>query len=541
VEGVLTLDARGADGFRGLYLQQADTEIDGDPATSEALFIYTDKAAGQQGRRLRVTGRIKEFHELTELTDVRTLIDCGPGTLPAPVQLSRLWPSGREPEHLENMRVSYTGPLTVIDNYNLARYGELTLAEDPQWIPTQLMPPGPATQKRQALQEKQRLILDDASGARDPRPVPYPPPALDYDNSVRAGDRVAGLTGILDYRFGAWRLQPVILPAFEARNARPPAPEKPKGSNLRVVAFNLGNYFNGNGHGEGFAGQRGAADSVGLRAQTDRLKSVIAALEPDILTVMEVENDGYGPDSALADLAGALGNDWRYLATDQKPGRDAIRIGILYNGGNIEPVGPARLQTGIDQGRLAMAQVFGQTGTKQTLRVVAVHFKSKSCRGAEGPNRDQNDGQGCYARVREQAALALARWLKQLDRIAQPAEPVVPTAGTLITGDLNSYAREIPLQRLEQAGFTDLIRQRHGLYSYSYRFRGRAGTLDYLLADAPLLNRVLAARTWAINADEPRALSYDSALSGAGSLSSERRSAPWRSSDHDPLVLDLAL
>ncbi|MBS3804879.1 MAG: ExeM/NucH family extracellular endonuclease [Oleiphilaceae bacterium] len=535
VEGVMTLDARSADGLRGFYLQQTDTETDGDPATSEALFVYTDNKTGQQGHRVRVSGRVKEFHELTELTAVKALADCGPAPMPKAVELSVLWPEGIDPEHLENMRVSYKGSLTVIDSYNLARYGELTLAPTLQWVPTQHLVPGPDAHARGKTQEKQRLILDDASSRRNPRPVPYPPPALAYSNSVRAGDRITGLAGIIDYRFGAWRLQPTTTPVFESRKPRPPAPGKPEGSNLRVVTFNLGNYFNGDGQGKGFSGQRGASDITALKRQTARFQDVVTSLEPDILTVMEVENDGYGPDSALANLAEALGDDWAYLTTDQRPGRDAIKVAILYRPSQIEPVGSTRLQASIDGGRPAMAQMFQSPADAQTLRVVASHLKSKSCRGANGLNRAQKDGQGCYAKAREQAAVALSDWLKSLSG-------PMPTAGTLVTGDLNSYARETPLKRLAEAGFTDLIRQRQGAESYSYRFRGRAGTLDYLLADDSLQSRIMAAQTWAINADEPRALSTDGALnSGAESPPDTTGPAPWRSSDHDPLVLDLGL
>ncbi|MDX5329547.1 MAG: endonuclease, partial [Marinobacter sp.] len=53
VEGILTQDSRHKGGFGGFYLQQADSETDQDPATSEALFIYTRQAAGKPGQRLR--------------------------------------------------------------------------------------------------------------------------------------------------------------------------------------------------------------------------------------------------------------------------------------------------------------------------------------------------------------------------------------------------------------------------------------------------------------------------------------------------------
>ncbi|MDX1799644.1 MAG: endonuclease, partial [Marinobacter sp.] len=158
------------------------------------------------------------------------------------------------------------------------------------------------------------------------------------------------------------------------------------------------------------------------------------------------------------------------------------------------------------------------------------HFKSKRCHGARGGNRDRGDGQGCYVAARVKAATQLATWARNL--------PEVPAlAGTLITGDLNSYARETPLSELASAGFTDLVRHFHGLDRHSFRFRGRAGTLDYGLASPDLLHRVKDARLWAVNSDEPSALGYASARVPVAAASA----FPWRSSDHDPVIVDLAL
>lgn len=529
VEAVVTFDARGPGGWQGVYLQQPDHQQDDDPATSEALFVYRLQGELEPGQKVRVSGTVKEFHGLTELTNARLEADCGPTPMPAAVVLDRLWPVATPPEALENMRVRLAVPLTVIDSHHLARYGELTLAPDRQWIPTQRMPPGPEAHRRFQTQERQRLTLDDGSGIRGPEPVPYPPGGLTMASAeaVRAGARVTNLEGVLDFRFGQWRLQPSMIPRFDPANPRPAAPEPPAAGHLRVASFNLGNYFNGDGQGGGFKSSRGAGDDTELAAQTARLESAIDRLRADILAVMEVENDGYGPDSALADLTRALGPPWRYVSSDSQPGRDAIRVGLLYRGDRIEPVGPARVQPPPWHGRPALAQDFRRPGEAVSVQVVAVHFKSKGCRNASGADRDQDDGQGCFAHTRKLAAEVLADWLEQgSDRPGR--------LGTLIAGDLNSYARETPLKVLARAGYADLVRSRQGETAYTYQFRGGAGTLDYLLADQALGDLSTGARTWAINADEPAALAYDR-------LHPPAPGVPWRSSDHDPLFTDLRL
>src|SRR5690606_31009867 len=134
VEGIVTHTAGYKGGFNGFYLQQADTETDRDPATSEALFIYTRRKA-TPGQRLRITGAVKEFHDLTELVSVRSLKVCGQAPMPEPIEVSLPW--SQPPESLENMRVRFKEPLTITDHYNLAAFGELTLAPTDQIAPTE--------------------------------------------------------------------------------------------------------------------------------------------------------------------------------------------------------------------------------------------------------------------------------------------------------------------------------------------------------------------------------------------------------------------
>lgn len=535
VEGVITLDVRHQGGFQGFYLQHADGEADHNPTTSEALFIYTNRPDGQRGDRMRVSGRVKEFHGLTELTDISSITHCGDGRLPPPVPVTLPWQDGKPPEHLENMRIVVTGNLTVVDHYNLARYGELTLAAGPQTMATELHEPGPEAQALHHTQERNRLLLDDGQGIRNPQPILWPGPSLSAGNTVRAGDQVNGLSGILDFRFGAWRLQPTSTPSFRSANPRPQAPKRPHSAKLRVVTLNLGNFFNGDGDGEGFPAARGAQSAVQFEQQKARLVAALTAPDPDVLAVTELENDGYGDDSAIAELAKALGEHWRYVETEGDTGNDAIRTDLLYRSDRVVTAGPASRLTAAPfnrRGRPPVAQVFRPIDTAQSLRVIVSHLKSKACRGARGTNRNQDDGQGCYNQSRESATRAIIRWA---DGLPQPDG----LSGTLITGDMNAYAQETPLQLMAAAGYTNAVRHFHECTDTdcrhtSYRFHGRSGTLDYSLVSKGLLPQVTNAQTWSINADEPRAMGYKGPVSVP-------HGQPWRSSDHDPVITDLSL
>ncbi|MDL0432717.1 ExeM/NucH family extracellular endonuclease [Marinobacter sp. TBZ242] len=535
VEGIITMDSRHKGGFRGFYLQQADNETDDNPQTSEALFIYTNRSVGKRGERVRVTGRVKEFHGLTEMTDIDAIAVCGKAQLPGPIPISLPWPGDRQPEYLENMRVSVSGALTVIDHYNLAPYGELTLAAGVQTIPTETMEPGPAAEALFQFQQHNRLVLDDGKGLRGPLPVPWPTPELSANNTVRIGDRVRELSGVLDFRFGAWRVQPLYPPIFQHANPRPVTPIRPEAATLRVVTLNLGNLFNGDGRGSGFPAERGAESLREFEKQLARLATALRTPDPDIIAVTEVENDGYDNHSAIADLASALGEHWRYVKSPGGTGNDAIRTDLLYRSDRVEPEGNAqRPASGTLHtiGRPPVAQLFRPENSDSPVRIIVAHLKSKACRGAKGPNQDQNDGQGCYSHSREQATRAMLHWIDTL-----PKPDIL--AGTLITGDMNSYARETPLQLMTEAGYTNAVRHFHNCNETacnrtSYSYRGRTGTLDYSLVSAELVGRVVGATTWPINADEPRALSYRGVVPAP-------EDQPWRSSDHDPVITDFSL
>ncbi|WP_225315031.1 ExeM/NucH family extracellular endonuclease [Marinobacter confluentis] len=541
VEGVITQDSRHPGGWRGFYLQQTDARTDHNPQTSDALFIYTDRPGGAVGSQVRVTGQVKEYHGLTELTRVSDLTVCGAGKLPVATPVQLPWPDQQPPEHLENMRVTLAEPLTLIGHYSFARYGELILAHSSQTVPTELLAPGPEAAAMGRKQLLNRLYLDDGQSIRNPRPLPWPAPRLANGVPFRAGDALGALTGILDFRFGHWRLQPDQSPEIILRNPRPDPPPRSDNTTLRIVTLNLGNYFNGDGSGAGFEASRGARSSAQLATQTSRLRAGLHALEPDVIAAVELENDDYSDTSAIADLAAALGPEWQFVATPGITGTDAIRTDLFYRADRVRPLGePQRLTDGRYgyRGRPPVAQVFQPIAGSNpaTVRIIVPHLKSKACGGAEGADKDQNDGQGCYARRRTDNARALAIWLESLP---EPENGTNAFAGNLITGDLNSYAREWPIQQLENAGLINLVRAHQACTpdncpETTYRYQGRQGSLDYAMGSEALLKHLVSAGAWAINAAEFPAIGYQGPIQLPAGV-------PWRSSDHNPLYIDLAL
>lgn len=542
IEAVVVASFPGERGLNGFFVQEADQQADADPATSEGLFVFAPRSGKVAvGERLRITGTVSEHRQRTELTRIRRLVRCGRAPLPSPARISLTASNLDDLERWEGMLVEISEPLTITDTRDLGRYHRLALAAERLYQPTQQQPPGPAA----LLADNRRplLLLADGSRRLHPAVIRYPPPGLTAGRSVRAGDRVPKLRGVIDQFNDTYLLHPTAPVQFEAANPRPPQPPPVAAEHLRVAAFNLQNYFNGDGHGGGFPTARGAASRREFQRQRQKIVSALLGLGADIVGLMELENDGYGSSSAIADLSHAIGaaGGAGHAFIDPglaRLGEDAITVGLLYRPDRVRPVGaPAVLHSGNDarfaaRNRPALAQTFEQLANGERLTVVVTHLKSKGSACTGDPNR--RDGQGRCNLTRTRAAQALADWLA-----SDPTASGDPDA--LLIGDLNAYAQEDPLRTLIAGGYHDLIGRYLGERAYTFVFNGRAGYLDHALATPSLARQVAAVRIWHINADEPAVLDYSTAHKSRRQIETLFDTGPYRSSDHDPVIVDLAL
>jgi predicted extracellular nuclease len=523
VEGIVTAIFPDLGGF---FVQDTG---DGQAMTSDALFVVFEEGAPSPaiavGDRVRVRGIVGERkaggdNTLTAL-HAPVIQRRGKGSIP-PTVLTSLpgdW------ETLEGMLVRIDAPLTLSGAHTLERFGELIASFDGRlWQPSELAAPGSVEAKRLAADNARRtLLLDDGSAKRDPATIWY----VKDGQPLRTGTVLSGVQGIVDQRPGGWRLQLTTAPTIAAPQ-RPAAPHVD--GNVRVAAFNLENLFNGDGKGGGFPTERGAKTPQQLKAQLAKLIATIRGLNPDIAALMELENDGYDADSSLAQLVAALntgGGTWRFIDAKQGPGPDTIRVGIIYRSDKVKPTGkPATLQEGPfgERSRSPLAQAFVR-GSGKPFVVVANHLKSKGCSEATGPDADQKDGAGCWNALRLDSAQRLDAWLK-----ADPTR--TRTDRIVMLGDFNAYAMEAPVRWLrDDAGWVDAFKQAGVEQPYSYVYSGLTGRLDHALLSPSLAKQLRGAAEWHINADEQDAQGY---ADGDATV-------PFRSSDHDPLLLGLDL
>ena len=544
IEGIVVGDFQGSDGLRGFFVQEETSDQDSNAQTSEGIFIY-DNTFGVDvnlGDLVRVSGRAGEFGGMTQLSSVTAVDVCAVEQLTNDTTISLPFSDSEQAETVEGMSVAFEQTLTVSENYNLGRYGELVISNGRLINPTNVVAPGIEANAMQAENDLNRIILDDGSTRQNPLSIRFPAPGLSAFNTVRGGDTTEYVRGVMHQAFGIYRIQPIMDPVFDSANPRTLSPQTVEAP-LKVASFNVLNYFNGDGFGGGYPTARGADNAEEFARQRAKIINAIAAMDADIVGLMEIENDGFETESAITDLVEGVNSATRKVYQFVNPGinqvgTDAIAVGIIYDSNKVKETGTAvTLSTGsfADRNRQPLAQTFRELDSNGQFTVVVNHFKSKgSCPSDAGDlNADQGDGQGCWNLLRTQAAEELSNWLATM-----PTN--VSDKDVMIIGDLNAYAMEDPIIKLESLGYQNLLKQ-YSPESYSYVFFGQTGTLDHALASKRMSRQVTNAIEWHINTDEPRVLDYNLEFKSAQQQVSLYNEAAFRASDHDPVIIGLNL
>ncbi|WP_246149974.1 ExeM/NucH family extracellular endonuclease [Agromyces intestinalis] len=539
VEGVVVGDFQ-TGGFDGYYLQDAG---DGDAATSDGIFVFAPGGADVVlGDTVHVVGTVSEFFGMTEVTAVAASVCATGGTsaLPARTELTLpLAPADRE--RFEGMRVTLPQTLSILETFEYGQFGLITLGTDRQYQPTAIFEPGSAEAVALAAANVADSIgLDDGRGIQNPDPALHPNgEAFTLDNAFRAGDHVTAATGVLDYRFDQWSVQPTQPAEFASVLPRESLPDV--GGDLRVASFNVLNYFTDLDLDVPGTDFRGANTAEEFERQEAKIVAAITEIDADVVGLIEIQNnnDGAALDTLVAALNEQAGAGTYAAIRTGTLGTDAITTALVYQSANVTPTGAyAVLDSSVDprfdtsRNRPALAQTFTSYSTGEAVTVVLNHLKSKGSACSGDP--DRGDGQGNCNLTRVAAAEAIVDWLAG-DPTGQG------TVGReLIIGDLNSYDHEDPIEVLTGAGYTDLEKQFTGEEAYSYVFDGQLGYLDYALAGTGLVGDVTGASAWHINSDEPSIIDYDMTFKQPAQ-DALFAPDPYRSSDHDPIVVGIRL
>ncbi|WP_026354513.1 ExeM/NucH family extracellular endonuclease [Massilia niastensis] len=545
-EGVIT--AKVGSGF---FIQ--DPDGDGDVTTSDAIFVFGAATDAVVGDRVRVVGTVDEYRPsgatrtYTELKDVTSVSKISGGHRIAPTNIGL-------PDDLaryEGMLVRFTTPLTVNQNKYLGERGELTLAYGRRENPTNRYPAGSPEAAALAQQNAaNEVVLDDGIFTTPPT-IPF----LAADGTVRAGDTVSDLTGVLDFGAiggggAAFKLQPTETPVFSRTNERSAPPPLAAG-NVKVASANVLNFFTTFTDGRDAWGRSGQGCTIGNRTsaaecrgadnteefirQRDKIVASLKALDADVVGLMEIQNnDDIAAGYLVEQLNKAIGAPaYAVVPKPAATGTDAIRVAMIYKPAAVKLVGGALSDGDAVNNRPPMAQTF-KANNGARFSVIVNHLKSKaSCGGAGAGDTDPGNGQGCWDLARTNQAKRLATYFVP-QVTAAAGDPDV-----LVIGDLNAYAFENPINYLTGAGFVNQIERYvrpHGM-PYSYVFDGQSGYLDHALASSSLHPQVAGAAEWHNNADEPETIDYNLGDTPTDPFVTNA----YRASDHDPVVISLNL
>jgi hypothetical protein len=549
-EGIVTAKLPGISGF---FLQ--DETGDANALTSDGIFVFGSAAlpSVNVGDKIRLNANVNEFNTVTQLVSPSNIQVLSSGNPVTPIDISLPEAMEGDLEAMEGMLVRITSPMTASQNFFQGRYGQVSLsAEGRLTKPTNIYRPSSAEAMLLADENaRRRITLDDGSSAQNPNPIPF----IGQDNTLRAGDVAQTITGVIDHGLITasstgprdYKIHPTITPVFSRDNARTATP-LPVGGNIKVASFNVLNYFTTFVNGNTASGQTGQGCSLGNSVtasncrgannlaefvrQRDKIVAALAAINADAVGLMEIQNNGAIAAQNLVDALNAVMGAGTYTVVPDPvagTGTDAIKVAMIYKPAKLSLVGNALSDTNSINNRPTLAQTL-VTNNGEKFSVLVNHFKSKSCGGATGGDVDAGDGQGCYNEQRLQQAQQLVQFIQTVQANANDAD-------VLVIGDLNAYGKEDPIDLLAESGLADQIARFFGIQGYSYVFDGESGYLDHALANAAMAAQVVGVSEWHINADEPSVIDYNTEFKPQDLYAA----SPYRSSDHDPVVVGLSL
>ncbi|CAN7168473.1 lamin tail domain-containing protein [Pseudoxanthomonas sp. LjRoot143] len=564
----------------GFFLQAAND--DGDPATSDAVFVFTSSAppaTAAVGTRVRVTGTVEEYtpssnpHQLA-ITEIVTptveVLETGVA-LPAAIELTaaELGPDALPGtlERFEGMRVSVAQSVVIAPSGGSLSEANATSSSDGVFhvaLPGVARPfrePGiavmdaitlPAGKNPPRFDTNQERLMVRSRGQVGAVPL-----------SVDAGAEVAGLIGVLDYFAGTWAVLPDVgTPPTVTGGRLPEAVNDASYDEVTIGSFNLLRLFDEVNDSNG-------AVTLTAEALDKRLSKAALAIcdylkAPDIVGAVEVENlrvlqllseridatcaarPGYVPYLQSGNDVGGI--NVGFLVSSRQIAGGAARVEVLdvaqfgKETTIANPNGTTSLLNDRPPLRLR-ARVHQDATSSYPLTVIVNHLRSLNDINDTLPGSSGWATGGERVRVKRGAqAVYLAQLVQEMQQ-ANPDEKIV------LVGDFNAFefndgyvdvlgiikgdaaAEDQVLTYMASPLTTPLVDGSQLIADpaqrYSYSFEGNAQTLDHVLVnEALVMDATLRVDHARINAD------FGVDNFGDASLA-------VRSSDHDPVRLTI--
>ena len=507
-------------GSRGFWMQEPHP--DGDPATSEGIFVYTGSDTPQvsPGDKVRVAGTVEEYvpggadsgnQSVTQIASPRVEVVSSGNPLPAPVHLGdatvpdRYAPTGDPDDDGDISRLPLQPGRWALDLYESlegmyvevrdarvvgpsTEHHELWVTVKPGQNPT---PRGGTRYASYGAQNSGRLKITSLTPVAE---QPFP--------TANVGDVLTGTTaGPLDYdAYGGYLLAARELGRVEDGTLERETTRRQQPGELAIATYNVENLHPGDSDEKFTRLAEGVAHHLA---------------SPDIVALEEIQDDSGSTDDGTVSAektlrrfteairaAGGPAYAWRSIdpvdgADGGQPGGN-IRVAFLYNparvsfvdrpGGDattaVEPVrnggraalshSPGRVAPDDPAWRDSRKPLVGEFRFRgRTVFVIANHFSSKGgdepLHGLHQPPRRPSEEQ----RVRQATVVnAFVRDLQAIDH----------TARIVVLGDLNDFEFSPTTKALTAKGaLRSLVHQLPAEERYTYLFQGNAQVLDQTL------------------------------------------------------------
>jgi predicted extracellular nuclease len=559
----------------GLFIQ--DPVGDGDPATSEGLFLFTGSSTARNlspGDEVVVEGIVTEFRSssrprdltLTELSPVSAILATDTGLpLPDPTEIADrpddvISPDGIDAfERLEGMLVAIDMPkVTGPTNF----FGELVIVPSGDHGNTTengnlLLRPLPADQ---VDYNPERVMVDNE--ARLPGGSGSGTPINDPMTQVSVGDQATGdVVGAMDYQFSEYRVQANHLVADVLQGSFPPNPvtdlRSPLPYESRIATFNVENLFDCVDD-PGKEDDHPTCTADDLADLETQLAKLAAALEleldtPELLIVEEIEKtevltgdeDGFIPGTTIpALLPRTPSTAYDAVSFDASDDR-GIEVGLVFDTARVT-LHDAYLSTDVlpdPEGLFDGSGVYGAgrepmvgelTVDDIDLTVIGNHLKSK---GGAQFGFDPTDVAGddpLYGAFQPPTRWTEELRHKQADYVRDMVDLLIADGlpNILVGGDLNDFEFGEPgegdhtVARITDSAtdpLANLVLTVPEDERYSFNFVGNSQALDHMLVTQGLEAMHNEQAFAHFNTNFPVSFEDDPTVTA-------------RASDHDPLV-----
>jgi predicted extracellular nuclease len=485
----------------GFYLQ--DPTGDGDPNTSDGIFVYTQSSPTQSvADSITLRATVSEYVpggvstgnlSITELVNPVITWNGGGVALPAATLIG---PGGRTPptEIIDDDSLTLYQPSSDGIDFYESLEGMRVRLEDSVAV----SPVGPYSEVYAVGDGARSATGTNLRGGLTVTPRDFNPERIKIrfsaafapDFALEVGDSMGDVVGVVSYRYGSFELLPTeTFTAASGSLAVETVAWTGDQTHLTVASFNVDNLDPGDGDrihrlGDQIANRLRAPDIIGLQEIQDNDGSSDSGIVDASLTyqalIDAIEAAG-GPAYAFLDIAPVDGQD------GGEPGGN-IRVGYLYNDdrvsyvmGSLQRILDVNLSDGdaFKSSRKPLLARF--TFLDTTLTLVNNHLTSRS--GSDPLfGAIQPPEVGGAGRREAQAAQVKALLDGLLD-----ADPDVLV---IVLGDMNEFGFGAPLATLTGPDDSKLLENLSQLLDererYSYLYQGNSQQLDHILASPRL-------------------------------------------------------